>query len=791
MRISEHWLREWVNPPVTTAELAERLTMAGLEVDSVEPAAPPFEGVVVGRVLTVEPHPDADKLRVCTVDVGGETPLNIVCGAPNVREGMRAPTAVVGARLPGGMKIRKAKLRGVPSEGMLCSARELGLSEEQSGLMELPEDAPVGEDLRCWLDLDDAVIEVDLTPNRGDCLGMAGVAREVSALTGTDAHPPVVEVVEPAIEETFPIEVAAPADCPRYCGRVIRGLDPRATTPLWMQERLRRGGIRSLGPLVDVTNYVMLELGQPMHAFDLARLQGGICVRRATAGEKITLLDGREVELDDDVLLIADRQGPLAMAGVMGGEHSGVGETTTDILLESAFFTPTTIAGRARRYGMQTDSSFRFERGVDPELQRRATERATALLLEIAGGRPGPVVEVVSEAHLPAPRSVLLRRTRLEMILGVAIDDQEVDGILRRLGMAVEPVAEGWRVTAPPFRFDIAIEVDLIEEIGRIHGYDRLPSREPRGRMAMAPVSEARLPHARLRGLLVDRGWQEVITYSFVEEEWQRRLLPERQPLALANPISADMGVMRLSLWPGLLRTVAWNRNRQQDRVRIFETGLCFVPEEGEVAQIARIGGAWSGARYPEQWGLGSEAADFFDIKGDVEALLALGGHLGEARFEAAEHPALHPGQSARVLIGGRPAGWLGMLHPSLQASLETGPVLLFELDLAPLEEARIARYRSLSHYPAIRRDLAVVVSEETPAEAVLESVREACGEWLVELRLFDDYRGQGIESGQKSLALGLILQDSSRTLTDSDVDGLMERIVSGLGEQFGATLRD
>ena len=792
MKFSEQWLREWVNPPVTGTELAEQLTMAGLEVDSIEPAAPDFEQVVVAEVLEVAPHPDADKLRVCRVDDSSGEPLQIVCGAPNVRAGMKAPLARVGGVMPGGMKIRKAKLRGVESFGMLCSARELGLSEDHAGLMELPQDAPVGQDIRDWLRLDDTLIEVDLTPNRGDCLSIAGIAREVGVLNRCDLTPPAIREVPAADDSRFPVEVAAGEACPRYLGRVIRGIDPNAATPLWMQERLRRCGLRSLGPVVDVTNYVLLELGQPMHAFDLARLSERIEVRFARPGETLTLLDGKTIELDGESLVIADAGRVLALAGVMGGEDSGVTDGTRDIFLECAFFAPEFIAGRARRHGLATDSSHRFERGVDPRLQRRALERATALLLELVGGTAGPVIEVSQADFLPEPTPIHLRAPRIGRLLGLDLPRDEVGEILERLGCTVETLADGWRVEPPSYRFDLALEADLIEEIGRIHGYNRLPSTRPQGRLAMAARPEARVGLDRIRALLVDQGFQEAITYSFVDPELQARMFPEEEGVPLANPISSEMAVMRVSLWPGLLKALRHNLNRQQERVLLFESGLNFATQDSEIKQESCVGGVACGGRWPEQWALPAEPWDFYDMKGVVESVLALGGRGEDFRFVAAEHPALHPGQSARIELDGEAAGWMGTLHPSLAAEFGVpAGTQLFELRLAAVQAGRIAAFEPISKFPAIRRDLAVVVEEETPAQRIRELVAEAAGPLLRDLAVFDLYRGEGIESGRKSVALGLILQDSSRTLTDEDIDGVVADVTALLHKELGASLRE
>lgn len=790
MKFSEAWLREWVNPKLDTQQLAEQLTMAGLEVDSVEPVAAGFSGVVVAEVLSVETHPDADKLRVCQVAVGGDAPLQIVCGAPNVCAGMKAPLATVGGRMPDDMKIRKAKLRGIVSHGMLCSARELGLSDEHQGLMDLPADAPVGSDLRDYLGLNDVTIDVDLTPNRGDCLGMEGVAREVGALTRTDLTPPAFESVAAAIADQLPIDVQSPEACPRYLGRVIRGIDPNAQTPLWMQEKLRRGGIRSLGPVVDVTNYVLLELGQPMHAFDLKQLSGGIEVRFARAGETLTLLDERTIDLDKETLLICDRQKALALAGVMGGIDSGISEATDSLFLEVACFTPEKIAGRARRYGLTTDASYRFERGVDPHLQQRAMERATALLLELVGGQAGPVVDVSSQQHLAKKSVITLRRARIERLLGYVPADEQVEDILSRLGVAVQASDEGWMATPPGYRFDLTMEADLIEEVGRVFGYNQLPIASNRADLIMRPLPEAATSLERVQAILVDRDYQEAITYSFVDAALLQELDSGSRPVALSNPISSEMSVMRSSLWAGLVGAVQYNLSRQQGRIRIFETGLKFVSQDDEIQQTNMLSGVVVGSRLPEQWGAAKEATDFFDVKADVEALLERSGVVAE--FRAERHSALHPGQTAAILVEGVRIGWLGCIHPGLAQKLEIPrKTYLFELKLDVLLKGSLPRFEKLSRFPSIRRDLAIVVNVETPTGALCDSINQQAGSLLQDLLVFDVYHGSGIESGRKSVALGLILQDSSRTLTDVDVDSVITAITSRLEKQFGATLRE
>lgn len=792
MRFSEAWLREWVSPKVTTQELADQLSMAGLEVDSVESAASEFNGVVVGEVLTREQHPDADKLSVCTVNIGTDEPSQIVCGAKNVAAGMKVPVATLGARLSPDFKIKKTKLRGVQSLGMICSASELGLAESSDGILPLAEDAPIGTDFREFMNLDDQCIEVDLTPDRGDCLSLAGVAREVAVLNREPLNELVVPAVEAQINDEFSVAVEAPEACPRYLCRVVKGINAKAETPEWMVERLRRSGVRAISPVVDITNYVLMELGQPMHGFDLGKLDGGIVVRMAKDGEKLALLDGSEAELRADTLVIADHTGPLAMAGIMGGDPSGVTDATTDVLLESAFFAPLAVAGKARSYGLHTDSSHRFERGVDYELQAQAMERATALMLEIVGGQPGPITEVASEANLPKREAILLRAERISRVLGVDVDEETVVDILTRLGMAVEPVDGGWNVIAPSARFDITIEVDLIEEIGRIYGYANIPAS-----LTSAPVSVVLKPEAnfdldRAKQVLVDRGYQEAITYSFISPEMAELVTPNAERIELANPISADMSLMRASLLPGLLSTLKHNLARQQDRVRIFESGLTFERIDGELIQLEHLSGLICGTQVPAQWGEATRKVDFFDAKGDLEVVLAQVADNSEFSFEAGEHDALHPGQCAKVLRNGEQIGWLGMLHPVVQTKMDLpGNVFLFEITLSGLVTGNVPAFEALSKFPSIRRDLAIVLDEAVPYERVLSVVRDASSEIVRDIQLFDVYTGENVDSGRKSLALSLILQESSHTLTDQEVDEASARIIDALASELSAKLRD
>ncbi len=792
MKFSEAWLREWVDPGITTSELSDQLSMAGLEVDSVSPAAPAFEGVLIGEVLAVEPHPDARKLRVCSVDVAGDEELSIVCGAANVAAGMRVPVACVGARLPGGLKIKKARLRGVPSFGMICSASELGLAERSEGIMPLPADAPVGEDLRDYLKLDDRVIEVDLTPDRGDCLSLMGIAREVGVINRCSVNVPEITPSAVTLHDEVPVRIEAGAACPRYACRVIRGIDPAAETPLWMCERLRRSGVRAISPVVDVTNYVLLELGQPMHGFDLERLDGGIVVRHAEAGERLRLLDGQEIELTPDTLVIADSQAPLALAGIMGGEASAVTAATRDILLESAFFTPIAMAGKARGYGLHTDSSHRFERGVDPALQIKAIERATALLMEIAGGEAGPIVEVTSADYSAQRAAIVLRHQRVGQILGVEIAGELIVDILSRLEMQLEPLEDGWRVTPPSCRFDLALEVDLIEEIGRIYGYTEIPMSHAPSVMPIRPRPETAFDLHRAKELLADRDYQEVITYSFVSAEIQHLIDPRQQGIRLANPISSEMSVMRTSLWPGLLQTAGYNQSRQQSRIRIFESGLRFVSQDNEIKQENVISGLISGDLFQEQWGLSGRKVDFFDAKADVEAIFSLTGCADEFIFSSGQHPALHPGQTAEIRRNGRSVGWLGVLHPKLEQELAlSAPACLFEIALDGLLEGQLPAFTPLSRFPSIRRDIALVVDQEVEFEAVRACIRRAAPEILTDIRLFDVYTGEKVDSGRRSLALGLILQETLQTLTDETVDEIMGSIVQALEKDLNAHLRE
>jgi phenylalanyl-tRNA synthetase beta chain len=792
MKISEQWLREWVQTDLDTTGIAERLTSLGLEVDSVQALGEGLDGIVVGHVLEVQAHPNADRLSLCRVDGGQDQELQIVCGAANVAAGNRYPLAMIGASLPGGLTIERAEIRDVLSEGMLCSAAELGLAESADGILTLAPDLAPGLPIAEALQLDDAVIDVDLTPNRADCFSMLGVARDLAAGIGAELEVPRVLPVLPVMDESLPISLGDPEACPGFAGRVIRDLNLAAESPVWLKERLRRAGVRPLNPIVDVTNYVMLELGQPMHAYDLDGLSGSITARQARSGESLELLDGRTVELDDDVLVIADDAGPVAMAGIMGGAGSAVGDNTRNIFLESAFFTPASISGRSRRYGLHTDASVRFERGVDPAHQARAIERATALLLEIAGGRPGFVTEVSSEAHLPARHAVSLRRDRLAQVLGVTVPDEVVSDSLTRLDMRVETNGNDWMVTPPPARFDIALEVDLIEEIARIYGYDNIP--EATGTMpgTLPVVTESRVSLGRVRAALVAAGYQEAVTWSFGDPELDTAFAGGDAGLALANPISSALAVMRQSLWPGLCQAAERNLARQQDRVRLFETGVRFILQGNELNEETVIAGLAAGAREPEQWDLAGSPVDLFDIKSTLEGLTRLGGEPASFQFHASEHPALRPGRSAQVRRGDEHVGDFGELHPSLvkRLGLPVAPVL-FELRAEPLLAAVTPHFEPVSKFPAVRLDLAFVVADEVAVGELMTAIRSAVGKRLTELRVFDLYTGEKVETGSKSVAFGLILQDTSRTLTDEDADSIRQSVVASLSRQFNASIRE
>lgn len=786
MKFSEQWLREWVNPNLASEALGHLLTMAGLEVESHTTAAPAFSGVVVAEVKSVRKHENADRLRVCEVDIGTGELQQIVCGAPNVSEGAKVPCATLGALLPGDFKIKATKMRGVASNGMLCSGQELGIPDGVDGLLLLPQDAPVGVNLRDYLALDDTVIELKITPNRADCLSIRGIAREVAALTASPLQAPTVSPAPVTITSQRGVKLSAGAACGRYLGRVIEQVNAQAPTPAWMKQRLERAGVRSISAIVDVTNFVLLELGQPLHAFDHNKLQGDIEVRLPQVGERMTLLNGKEIALDADMLLITDQTGPVALAGVMGGANSEVDDNTTAVFLESAFFAPEAIAGRARRLGFSSDASFRYERGVDFTLQAEAMERATALIIDICGGVAGPVVEQVTE--LPARKPVAVRVDRVNRVLGMSLTATEMAAIFARLGLPFEQQADSFIITPPAARFDLAIEEDFIEEIARVYGYDAIPADNIRGRLAMLPLPEQQTPRAELRRVLVQRDYQEVVTYAFVDEQWENDFAANTTPIRLINPIASQMSVMRSTLLGGLLDTLSHNLKRKQNRVRVFEMARVFLKTAtGEVEQPEKLAGLAYGTRFAEQWSYQAEKVDFFDVKADIEVLFS----PRQLTFRRAAHPALHPGRCAEVLLDGKVVGILGELHPQWvqKYDLVAAPIY-FELDLQPLLARHTIQAQAVSRFPAVRRDLALVVADTLEVDALATTLRAAASHLVTEIALFDVYRGKGVEEGKKSLAFKVLMQDTARTLTDAEVDSVMQDLIAAAANSHAAQLR-
>ena len=785
MQFSEQWLRSWVNPSLDSEQLSYLLTMAGLEVEETAPAAPAFSGVVIAEVKEVVPHPNADRLRVTRVDAGTGELIQIVCGAPNVAVGLKVPCALPGAILPGDFRIKPTKMRGEPSNGMLCSGRELGVPDDVDGLLVLPADAPVGQSIRDYLSLDDTLFTLKITPNRADCLSVRGIAREVAALTGAELKPVAIAPVAPVTDEVLPVSIEAPEACGRYVGRVITGIDAAAPTPDWMKRRLERAGLRSISAVVDITNYVLLEQGQPMHAFDATRIKGGVHVRMARAGESLHCLNEKTVTLDDRFLVIADAERPLAIAGIMGGEPSSVTHSSQDIFLESAFFAPDVIAGRSRILGFGSDSSYRFERGVDSKLQHAAIERATQLVLEICGGQPGPVREATGE--LPREASVRVRCERVNRVLGIRLEPAAIGAILQRLGLECHAEAGAFVVRAPSFRFDIAIEEDLIEEIARVHGYDAIGADEPRSGLRMLALPQDRLPRDVLRQKVAARDYQEIISYAFVDEKWEKDFSGNTDPVRLINPIAAQMSVMRTTLIGGLISTLAANINRKQPRVRLFEIARVFLKQEGEVEQPERLAMLAWGARLPEQWGAKTERVDFYDLKADLEALL----WPRRAEFRKASHPALHPGRCAEILVDGQAVGYLGELHPQwVQAyDLPSAPVLC-EIRLDALTGIERITARPVSKFQPVRRDLALLVDDGVQVGDMLKTFAAAAGPLVSQVALFDVYKGQGVEAGKKSLAFSVLLQDAGKTLTDEEVDQAVSVLLEAVTGAHGAQLR-
>jgi len=789
MQFPESWLRKFVDTQDSSEQLADRLTMAGLEVEGLTAVSPAFDKVVVAQVLTMEKHPDADKLKVLTVDAGQGAPLSIVCGAQNVTVGMKAPCALVGAKLPS-MEIKQAKVRGVTSYGMMSSAKELGLAEDGSGLMELASDAVVGQNIRQHLGLDDHLITLKLTPNRSDCLSLRGIAREVSALTGAPLKALPVSTFKQDSDRSLKVKVAASTACPRYTGRVIAGVNAKAATPAWMVQRLERCGLRSISALVDVTNYVLLELGQPLHAFDLNKLAGDIEVRFARDGESLQLLNEQKIALQSDMLVITDSKKPVALAGVMGGADSAVDDATTDIFLESAFFAPGVIVGKSRRLGFSSDSSYRFERGVDFAATREALDRATQLILDVCGGQAGAVTEV--QGALPARHPVKLRTSRVERVLGVnpkfneILDSKKIGEILSRLGMAFNEQEGEFSVTPPSYRFDITVEEDLIEEVARVYGYSRIYSPLPLARVTILPQAEAQRSLTQQRNMLVLRDYQETINYSFVDAKWELDLCGNVTPIALKNPIASQMSVMRSSLLGGLLGVLRTNLARKQPRVRVFEIGGCFAAEGGDYIQQERVAGLAYGSVLPEQWGAVARSVDFYDVKGDVEALFA----PRQLRFVAGHHPASHPGRSARILLDDLAIGWIGELHPQWQQQYDLAQAAVwFEVEMGALAQGGVPKAVEVSRFPAVRRDLAMVVDETVDVKTLLDAMQHALAPYVVEIALFDVYRGKGVAQGEKSLAFRVLLQDTHKTLADSEIEISLTQLVVEM-QKHGARLR-
>jgi phenylalanyl-tRNA synthetase beta chain len=790
MQFSEQWLRSLCNPALDSNALCHLLTMAGLEVEEVYPVAPPFTGVVVAQIVSFEKHPNADKLRVCTVDIGTGTLQQIVCGAPNVVAGMKAPCATVGASLPG-FEIKAAKLRGVESFGMMCSADELGMTQAHDGLLVLPDDAPVGSDIRDYLSLDDRKITIKLTPNRADCLSIAGIARELAALTDTPLSLPKVAAVSPKHDERREVALDAPQACPRYAGRIVRGVNAAAATPDWMKQRLERCGVRAISAAVDITNYVMLELGQPMHAFDNDKLSGTVHARMPKAGDSLKLLNGQTVEPAADVLLIADDARVLALAGVMGGDDSGVTSETRNVFLESAFFQPDAIVGRARALGFSSDASHRFERGVDFDLARTAMERATALLLEICGGEAGPIVEAVAGDALPQRKAVSVRPDRVRRVLGISVSDADMRETFERLGMSVGSAGDAMSVTAPSYRFDITIEEDLIEEVARIVGYDTIPAIAPVAGTTMLPLPEDRQSPHRVRRALAARDFQEVISYAFVEEAWEADFAGNTDPVRLANPIASQLAVMRSSLIGGLVGVLGSNLRRRADRVRVFEIGRCFRKDAAGMLvagydQPVRVAALAWGPAASEQWGQASRKIDFYDVKADVEALLG-----AEASFEAAVHPALHPGRTARVMLGGAVVGFVGELHPAWGQKYDLGSApVLFELELDAVLARKLPTHVDVVKQPAVRRDIALVVGKGVQAAQLQAVLLSAASGIVRSVDVFDVYSGKGLEADTRSIALRVVLQHTERTLEDAEIDQTVKTMIAAAGEKLGAQLR-
>ncbi|WP_225639176.1 phenylalanine--tRNA ligase subunit beta [Candidatus Profftia sp. (ex Adelges kitamiensis)] len=796
MKFSELWLREWVNPAISSEVLLEQITMAGLEVDSIKSVASEFYGVFVGKVILCNHHPNIDKIWITKVDIGKDKILDIVCEAPNCRKDLKVAVATIGSTLSNGDRIKNIQIHGVLSQGILCSFTHLGISENDNGIIELPMDAPIGINIREYLQLHDNTIEINVTPNRADCLSIIGIARDVAIHNNMSLNEPLIKVVPTTINDTLPVKVEAIEACPRYLSRVVKNINLTSSTPLWMREKLRRSGIRSINPIIDVTNYVLIELGQPIHAFDLNLIKGGIVIRMAKQeNEKIILLNGNEVTLSADTLVIADQEKILAMGGIMGGAYSCINMVTNDVLLECAYFNPSYIIGRARRQCLHTDASHRYERGVDPYIQAKAMERATSLLINICGGQAGPVIEITNEVMLPKYPTIILRRAKLDRLIGYHIVDDQVTDILKRLGCKVIFTKDTWQVVAPSWSFDIKIEENIISKVARVYGYHNIPDVPIKVELMMTKNNEDNLPLQRVKTMLADRGYQEVITYSFVDPKIQNLLHPSEESLSILSPISPEMSAMRVSLWTGLLSVVVHNQHRQESRVRLFETGLRFIPNTTAnlgVRQEAMLACVITGNQYKEHWNFENKIVDFYDLKGDLESILDLTCNMNEFQFKAKTHPALHPGKSAAIYLSGILVGFIGVVHPALERKLDlNGRTVIFEIELQAIAKRRIPKSLHISRYPPNRRDISIVIDENIPAEDVLLECRRVGINQLVDVNLFDVYHGETVIDGYKSLAISLIFQDTTHTLKEQEITAAVAKCVQVLKYRFKASLRD
>lgn len=790
MKISEAWLREWVSPNKTTQEIGDQLTMLGLEVDSIYPAAGSFDKVIVAKVIATSKHPEADRLTLCSVSDGTDE-FQVVCGASNVRPDLVVALATCGAKLPSGMKIKKSKLRGEVSNGMLCSADELGLDDKSSGILELPADACIGQDLREYLNLDDNIFDIDLTPNRADCFSVAGVAREIAAKNNVNLQPPKIQLIENTINDTLDVSIHETKACPRYVGRIIRGVNSNADTPLWMQERLRRAGLRCLHPVVDILNYVMLELGQPMHAFDLSAINGAVQVRNARQNEKLLLLNGQEVQLQKDCLVIADDDKALALAGIMGGDSSAVNADTTDIFLESAYFTPEFLANKARSFGLSSDASQRYERGVDPNLAKCAMDRACELLIATIGGEVGPISTQENYAELPQSKPIKFQPHKVKKLIGIDISEDTMQATLKRLGMQLEITDMHWLVTPPSYRFDINLEVDLVEEVTRLYGFDKIQSTMPKFDVKAGKISELESTAQRAAEYLACRGYRETISYSFVDPEVQELLYPGIQAKKLLNPISPELAVMRVGMWPGLIASMVHNVHRQQSGIKFVETGVVFKPINDSFHEESVLAGLISGSYGQLNWNEVAGKFDFYDMKGDLEALFSRFS-IQDVKFMKTEHAALHPGKSAEIFINGDSAGLIGVLHPSLLDALDLNDdVIVFEVSLAKLVTSTRRVYQTVSKYPQTRRDLSLLVAKDLCVADIEQVVIDVVPNgYLKDFDIFDVYVGPNIPSDKKSIALSLVLQDDNATLVDEKINEIMDLVLNNLIESYNVVLR-